>query len=132
MSKARLGAVLLLGAAPVEAPPTSEQVIDRQLAAYNAQDADAFAGHYAPDARIYEPAQGDAPKLEGRAAIRAYYAASFRRAPGRRVVIAGRLRSGAYITDHERLSSGVAEAIVTYQVEAGLIRRAWIHVTAAR
>lgn len=121
--------LMAVAAAVPPSPAAPAKVVDGQVAAYNSQDARAFAGFYAPDARIYDADVGEAPKVRGRAAIEQYYAAMFRRAPGRKVLILSRVESGAYITDLERLSGTSITALVTYEVRAGLILRVWMHAT---
>ena len=125
-------ALAFAGTAAHAADPSPEAVVARQVAAYGRGDAVAFADCYAPDARIYDAAAGEAPTLSGRDAIRAHYAESFRRAPGRRAIILGRLVNGAYVTDRERLSGTQTSALVTYEVRGGLIARAWLFVTVPR
>ncbi len=124
---------ILMAAAAVgsASPAAAAKVVDGQVAAYNSQNARAFAGFYALDAKVYDADLGEAPKVRGRAAIEHYYAALFRRAPGIKVVILSRLQSGGYVTDLERLSGTPITALVTYEVRSGLITRVWMHATKA-
>lgn len=97
-------------------------VVERQLAAYNAHDLDAFSATYAEDVRI---ARRDGSELHGRAQLREAYAGQF--AQGRcRAEIAGRLAEGDWVVDHE-IAHGVADSpvrvLVAYRVRDGLIDR---------
>src|SRR5215470_6467015 len=68
-------AALALAPAPARAadkPPTPAMpLIDRQLAAYNAHDLEAFLATYSPDIELYE--FPDKPILKGMAAMRERY-----------------------------------------------------------
>lgn len=102
-----------------------ESLIDMQVEAFNQGDADAFAAAYALDAVVTKLMAGD-PPLIGRQAIRDHYASMFAALPNLTAIVAGRLIVGKLVTDHEHLPSLNARAIVTYEVEADLIRRAWL------
>ena len=101
------------------------EVIDRQLAAYNAHDADAFAAHYADDV-VVDDADGNVT-IEGRADLRAAYAALFASSPEVHVKIVKRIVIGAHVIDEELLTGregGDVRAVVVYRVGAdGLIDR---------
>lgn len=112
----------LAAAKPVETPA---QVVERQLVAYNAHDADAFAATYAADAEVFK-SSADGAVLRGREAIHASYAALFRARPTIVAEVSGRLTAGDFVTDHETIRGTEMRAIVVYQVKAGLIRRVWL------
>jgi hypothetical protein len=107
-------------------------VIDRQLQAYMARDADAFAATYAEGARIFQASTGSI-ELAGREAIRSHYRAKTFRRSGLKVTVAGRLVVGNKVVVHERVSwdgrPGPLEAIVAYEVANGLIQNAWLFET---
>lgn len=115
--------LLALGIAA--APPSPIDVVERQLAAYNAHDADAFAATYADDAQVFK-ASDTAPVLQGRAAIRARYAALFASRPDVRAEVSARMVAGNFVSDHETIVGTSARAIVVYDIKDGLIRRAWL------
>lgn len=117
---------VLSAAAPV--PPSPAETVERQVAAYNAHDADAFAATYAEDAQVFK-ASGPEPVLQGRAAIRARYAALFASRPDLRVEVSARLVAGSFVSDHEAIVGTPVRAIVVYDVRSGLIRRAWLFGT---
>ncbi|MFB9368312.1 nuclear transport factor 2 family protein [Kitasatospora sp. NPDC001664] len=101
---------------------TPQEVVERQLAAYNAHDIDAFTATYAEHV-VVNRRTGD--PLHGHEALRAVYAPQF--AAGRcRAEILGRLTEGPWVVDHE-LAHGVAaepvRVLVAYHVRDGLIDR---------
>ena len=102
-----------------------EAVVDLQIQAFNRGDADAFAATYAEDA-VIQNAMSDDPPIRGRLAIRDHYAAMFLALPELQAAVAERLTVGKLVADHEHLPSLGARALATYEVEAGLIRRAWL------
>jgi hypothetical protein len=103
--------------------------VDRQLDAYNERDIDKFLSAYARDAVITRLPAG-APGLHGHAAIRARYAALFLHSPALAAVVQQRVVVGDWVIDHEIVSGAclpsVGEALVAYQVGAGLIRFVYI------
>jgi len=109
-------------------PASPEQVVQRQLDAYNAQDIEGFVATYAPDAEIFglPPTQ---PRLSGHDALRAQYADLFARLPELRCAAVNRIVQGAYVIDQEVCHTGasppVLRATAVYQVDNGLIRRVW-------
>jgi imidazolonepropionase-like amidohydrolase len=107
-------------------PPRPEEVVQRQLNAYNARDLDAFAATYAEDAELFDhPAT---PLLAGMEALRARYTRRFAEAPELHCRLAGRMVLGSHVLDHE-LVTGIGEApveaVAIYEVEDGLIQRVW-------
>jgi len=100
-------------------------VVDQQIAAWRARDAEAFAAFYAPDAVIMDfPATVTST---GREEIQAHYARSFARSPaGLQLSIRTRIVSGEYVIDEEVLTvgRGQIEAVVIYRVQGCLITRA--------
>ncbi|MDH6705872.1 uncharacterized protein (TIGR02246 family) [Kitasatospora sp. MAA19] len=97
-------------------------VVDRQLAAYNNHDLDAFVATYAEDVSI---TRRDGSSLHGREALRAVYGPMF--AAGRcRAEIVGRLTEGDRVVDHEvahGLAADPVRVLVAYRVRDGLIDR---------
>jgi uncharacterized protein (TIGR02246 family) len=100
---------------------TPENVVDRQLTAYNSHDLAAFAATYAPDVCVNR--RND--RLLGREAVREAYAGMF--AEGRcRAEIVGRLTEGDWVVDHEiahGITDGPLRVLVAYRVRDGLIDR---------
>lgn len=97
--------------------------VEAQLAAYNAQDVDAFVACYAEDI-VLEDGAGKVIST-GRAAMRENYARMFAAYPQNRAEIVHRIVQGQYVVEHERISGRTPEpffAVAVYRVEGGLIR----------
>jgi uncharacterized protein (TIGR02246 family) len=103
----------------------SQAIVDRQVQAFNNHDADAFAALYAPDATILSALSDESP-LVGRAAIADHYRQLFKNLPAVTVSIEQRILVANLVTDSEHIEPLGQKALVTYQVEEGLIRRAWM------
>lgn len=104
---------------------TPVQVVERQLKAYNARDAAAFAATYAENVELLDfPAK---PQLTGRANLQTAYTQFFGAAPKLRCEILHRSVFGNRVVDHERVTGmpdgKPLEAVAVYEVENGLIRR---------
>ncbi|MFF3918426.1 nuclear transport factor 2 family protein [Streptomyces sp. NPDC001852] len=100
----------------------AQEIVERQLAAYNDHDMDAFVATYADDVRVR---LRDGTYLRGPDALRERYAAQF--AEGRcQAEIVGRLTEGEWVVDHE-IAHGLGDVplrvLVAYRVRAGLIDR---------
>jgi imidazolonepropionase-like amidohydrolase len=111
----------------VVAAAAAEAVVQRQLEAYNAWNADAFAATYADDVALHELGLGEAkPFLEGGGALRREYAGFFAAAKPK-VEILQRILAGRFVVDHEKGDFGgkAVEAGAVYLVEDGRIRRVW-------
>ena len=107
-----------------------DEVVQAQVIAYNAHDADAFADCYADDARLVG-LSGKRPPIEGKAAIRHAYASLFAGEPkGFGVDILKRTVSGAIVVDLERthgLPAGkqLPDSFAVYEVRDGRIANVW-------
>lgn len=106
-------------------------VVDRQLAAYNARDLDAFVSCYAADA-VVEGIDGTV-FARGADALRELYGGLFDSSPRLHGEVRTRIAIGDHVVDHE-LVSGIdapewpseLEAVVIYRVRGGKIARAVI------
>jgi hypothetical protein len=100
------------------------ELIDRQLACYNAHDLEGFCATYADDAVVYS-GNGSVIMLRGKDEIRARYRERFSD-PLLKARIRSRMAVGSSVVDHEEIfERGEAvprEAIVAYSVDGGLIR----------
>lgn len=101
-----------------------EALIDRQLAAYNAQDLEAFVACYAEDIELFTFPQE--PLLKGKAALRERYGDLFRTHPGEQATILHRAVYGHFVADHEQMRLRPIAPTVIYEVIEGLIRRVWL------
>lgn len=75
--------------------------VERQLQAYNALDADAFAACYATDA-VLEEVGGDV-LMRGREEVRRLYGQMFEAHPKLHAELRTRIRVGAWVVDEERV-----------------------------
>ncbi len=109
---------------------TPEDVVNRQLDAYNACDLDAFAQTYAADIKILDE-QG---KLicDGIKQLREVYGPLFKANPNQVAVIEKRIVGGPYVVDDEtvigRADGKTRHAVAIYQVTGEQIS----HVTLVR
>jgi uncharacterized protein (TIGR02246 family) len=105
-----------------------EAVVDEQIAAYAAGDADRFAAQFAADAVCAELPSG-MPIAVGRDEIRRVWGAVFARGP-RTIRILGRLVQGGFVIDREQVtvaaSGQIVDALAVYEVGDGLIQRLWL------
>lgn len=107
-------------------PQTAEEVVQRQLNAYNARDLEAFLATYGEDIEGFEHPSN--PMFKGLAAMRESYGRMFRETPALHCRIVGRLVLGERVIDHERVTGfgdRVVEAAAIYEVRGGLIRKVW-------
>ncbi|MBD5635678.1 MAG: SgcJ/EcaC family oxidoreductase [Candidatus Eremiobacteraeota bacterium] len=107
---------------------SAEALVQRQIDAYNAHDAEAFAAVYAEDMQLFD--LGGDLFLFGRDALRERYAMLFANAPQIEVKIAKRIVVGDVVIDEELITqtaTGVdAHVGVIYEATGGLIRRVWV------
>jgi hypothetical protein len=113
---------------------TPAEVIDRQIAAYNAKNANDFAATYAEDAHVFLM-----PNLKlavrGRTALHAHYAANVFTKDGLRAEVASRVVLGNKVVDHEvthGLTPQPLESLVVYEVADDLIHAVWFYWPNAR
>ena len=106
---------------------TPEQLVQRQLDAYNAKDVEAWLATYAPDAEQRE--LHGALLAKGHDAMRARIVQRFAE-PDLHAELLHRIVMGDVVVDHERITrnfpdgKGVIEMLCVYEVGEGLIRRA--------
>jgi hypothetical protein len=100
------------------------EIVDRQMAAYNARDIDAYCALYAPDAVISDVNDGKV-RSRGMEEIRRNYTTRFNNSPNLHYDIKARMELGAYVIDHE-LVTGIGdeplEVIAIYEVRDSLIQ----------
>jgi len=106
----------------------SESLVARQIDAYNAHDAEAFASVYAENMQLFD--LGGELFLFGREALHERYAMLFANAPNVHVEIAKRIVVGNVVIDEERIthtaSGRDAHVAVIYETENGAIQRVWV------
>jgi hypothetical protein len=104
------------------------QVVEEQIAAYNARDLQRFVRTYADDIEVYRPPARD-PVIRGAAALAEFYGEKRFCHVGLRAEILDRLATGNLVCDHERvhgLPGGTVDVFATYEVTDGRIRRVWL------
>ncbi|MFB6072487.1 MAG: nuclear transport factor 2 family protein [Halobacterium sp.] len=102
-------------------------VVDRQIAAYNDHDVDAFVAEFDEDAVVSGLGEAE-PMAVGREEVRELYGGQFE-AVSPTVEILSRMTLGEFVVDHERVErdeSDAAEAIGVYRVRDGVIDRLWL------
>jgi hypothetical protein len=106
-------------------------VVQAQVDAYNARDAEAFTRCFHVDAKVLG-ADGEV-MVEGTADIHGLYEQLFGQSPELHVDIANRIAVGDWVVDEEAVSGVVFEgsptelhAVVVYQVRDDLIVRAQV------
>lgn len=106
-------------------PPTMEELVQRQLVAYNARDLEGFLSVYSDDVKLYNfPCE---MILEGKEQMRERYVTRFE-SPNLYAEIVSRTMVGDYVIDHEKVTGireAQVEASVIYHVEDGLIDKVW-------
>jgi hypothetical protein len=78
-----------------------ETVVQGQLDAYNAQDIEAFVGHFTDDITVAD--LNAAPNLRGLDAYRERHVGLFAQYPQNRAVLLSRTVIGETVIDHERV-----------------------------
>ena len=97
--------------------------VDAQLAAYNAQDLDAYCACFTEDI-VIEDGAGKAIS-RGKATMRENYARMFAAHPDNHCDILHRIAVGDFVIDHERISGRGPEpfhAVAVYRIAGGLIQ----------
>jgi len=109
-------------------PTDPVAVVQAQLDAFNARDVDALLAIYADDAALFE--HPDKLLARGTAALRERFSARFTE-PNLHAALLHRIVAGDFVIDHERVTRtfpegpGTIELVMTYEVKAGRITRAW-------
>jgi len=102
-------------------------VVDRQIAAYNDGDVDAFVAEFSEDA-VITGFESEEPMAVGEDEIRELYGEQFG-AVSPEVEILSRISLGEYVVDHERVERSDGEereAVGVYRVVDGEIVRLWL------
>ncbi|PFH12455.1 hypothetical protein BCF11_4939 [Collimonas sp. PA-H2] len=105
---------------------SAEEIVQKQLAAYNARDMDAFLATYADEVELF--GFPNTPSAKGKDEMRKRYTVRFSDTL-LHCVIVKRIVMGDTVIDHERIrvtlpeGPGVMEAIAIYEVEDGKIAK---------
>ena len=102
---------------------SSEAVVQRQLAAYNARNIDAFLNTYADSIRIYD--YPNTLLMDGKDDLRKRYARLFNDTPNLHAEIKKRIVLGNKVIDHEhvRFGENYIDVIAIYEVGGDKIAR---------
>ena len=97
-----------------------EEIVQRQLQAYNEHNIDAYVDTFSQDVQLFE-LPGNVETISGKAALRAYYAERFRLYPVLQGKVTQRMVLGNYVIYHEELyglqADEAVELIAVYQVQ---------------
>jgi hypothetical protein len=108
--------------------PDPENVVQRQLEAYNARDVEAILAICAEDAQQFE--HPSTLIASGSAQLRKRFSVRFQE-PNLRAELLQRIVMGNMVIDHERVTrtfpvgTGTIELIAIYEVHDGKIAKAW-------
>ncbi len=103
--------------------------VARQFEAYNRRDLEAFIACFAEDFRSYRM-PSEAPSLQGKPALAAFYAGHRFNNPALRAELVSRTVLGNKVFDHERiygLGDEAVESVAVFEVNDDLIRTAWFY-----
>ena len=104
-----------------------EDIVQRQLDAYNARDLERFLASYAETIRVYRPPAA-APAIAGKPAFGAFYATQRFNRANLHAELVKRMVLGNKVIDHERITGArdqPFEVAVVYDVAGGLIQCTW-------
>ncbi|MFK0292704.1 nuclear transport factor 2 family protein [Streptomyces sp. NPDC090442] len=111
---------------------TPEEIVDGQLAAYNARDLDAFLGYYVEDVPVYAFPSGEVLADRSGPAFRERYRALFDGSPDLHAELVSRVTHGRIVIDQELVSGfqgdEVRAAVALYEVGEERIERVWFAV----
>lgn len=118
----------LLAAAPTPKSLSPAGTVGRQIELFNAHDLEGFLALFSEELEVAALPGGTIPP-SGKARLRELYAARFAANPDLHASAEAQLVSGDYVIQRERIKGRVGkpnlEALVIYQVKAGLIVRMW-------
>ena len=104
-----------------------EDLVQRQLEAYNARDLERFVAEYSEDVEVFRPPAAE-PVLSGKQAFGAHYAKNRFTLPDLHADVVQRIVSGDVVVDHE-IVTGIGpeplNAVAVYKVVDGRIRTVW-------
>jgi hypothetical protein len=104
--------------------PSPRDVVNRQLAVYNARDIDGYCALFAPEATISDLVTGEMI-CNGLEDIRCVYAKRFAENPSLHCIVHQRMEGPTHAIDKETvhgLPSGPLHIMAIYEVRDGLIR----------
>ncbi|MCP8971162.1 nuclear transport factor 2 family protein [Ectobacillus ponti] len=103
-----------------------QDAVQWQLDAYNSKDVEKFLQAYTDDVTAYD--HPDMLLFSGKEAMRERYSKLFSQYPNMHCELVHRARLGSHVMDHERITGRGGEpieALATYELQDGLIKRIW-------
>ena len=102
---------------------TAEDVVNRQLDAYNARDIDKFVATYSEDIEIYN-SKGEMT-MKGHEQLHKRYDTMFKNTPNLHCRIVNRIKINNKVIDNENVNMNerVVEAVAIYEVVDGKIKK---------
>ena len=85
---------------------SESDLIDAEVAAYQARDVERFLTYFSPDVKIMDGS--GRTLMEGAQALRSYYGPLFADSPNLDVIIVARIAVGQFVIDHERIEGMVS------------------------
>lgn len=114
---------------PIKAQSQMEKIVDKQLAAYNTHDIEAFVSCYSKDVTAYIFPNKKFEK--GIKAFRKSYSEMFKAIPQLKAEVVNRIVEGNYVIDKEKLTgfpgkeTETITATAIYEIKDGLIKQVW-------
>ncbi|GGU72841.1 hypothetical protein GCM10010211_43360 [Streptomyces albospinus] len=109
-----------------------EEIVDGQLAAYNAGDLEKFLTYYVDDVPVYAFPSGDVLTDRSGPAFRERYRALFAASPDLHAELVSRVVHGRIVIDQENVTGfmggEVRTAVALYEVGEERIERVWFAV----
>lgn len=104
-----------------------EEIVQKQLNAYNNRDIDTFVACHHPHAQLYTFSENE-PFVQGQEQIRATYSEIFKTSPTLFSKLINRIVMGNKVIDHEEITGrkgvDVLELIAIYEVDETTITKA--------
>ena len=105
----------------------SENIVQKQVDAYNARNIADFIACHAPDVELYRYSE-NTPYSTGRENLKNVYQDVFENSPNLHAEIINRMVMGNTVIDHEKVTGrkgvDVSTIIAIYEIEDGLIAKA--------
>ncbi len=109
---------------------TPETIVQKQLETYNARDLEGYLALFSDTIKTYRPPSSD-PILNGKQALRDFYATQRFNKTGLHAELINRMTLGNIVIDHE-IITGVTnepmEMAAIYEVENNLIQHIWFYM----
>lgn len=108
---------------------TPEAIIQKQLDTYNARDLEGYLVLFSDNITTYRPPSPE-PVIEGKQALREFYANHRFNKPDLHAKLINRMCLGNTVIDHEVITGVTEEPMemaAVYEVGDGLIQRIWFY-----